>query len=209
MLPRMLTGLALALGAQGAPEVPQDSCGEERVAGPFQIRTILRVDESPIVLIQYAVPANHISSAFQRRGDGPFINLDYRISAGAERWSCLDLMNFDRLFPRPRFPIRSMTMTCGRNVTLVGDTTRQPFPLNGAFTRESGREFDDCLAALRRSGRYRLMFEEQEGDMRSVRIEGFADFASAMRQGERMARRGMARARSGRCQVDPPPIAPF
>jgi hypothetical protein len=124
------------------------------------------------------------------------------------RYLGLSFTSFDTLFKDRPFPIRSMTMRCGPDVTLIGDVSRQPFPLTGVFVRESYLREGECIAALRRFGTYRLDFEEVAGARRSVRVAGSADFAAAMREGETMVRRGLARARSGRCRLNPPPIPP-
>ncbi len=186
-----------------------DSCDEERRVGPFEINSFLNDGGGAIIAISYSIPRHHVSPRPPAPWtNAPSIDLEYRVPLSHERYRSLRLSGLDRLFPDPRFTIRAMTMRCGRDVNLIGDVARQPFPLTGVFVRESYLRSDACIVGLRRFGSYRLSFEEQQGDARFVRIEGRADFAAAMRQGEQMVRRGLARARSGRCRPNPPPIPP-
>lgn len=77
-------------------------------------------------------------------------------------------------------------------------------PTNGAFTVSSFARMNDCVTELRRSGRFRIKFNNPGSDTGFLSVEGKANFAGAIREVDRMFSRTIERAKSGACRLRPP-----
>ncbi|MBN8845214.1 MAG: hypothetical protein J0H88_18420 [Sphingomonadales bacterium] len=201
---------ALAAAYQLAPaSAEMENCNDDAQYGPFKISVFLHRGGDPGININYRIPRSHIGPTKDDLGrDGPNINFGFRAPLSGDGYHSIHFYNFRKLFGKERFPVHAMTFVCGKGVTLIGDTSIQPYPLNGIFVRESLLRGRECMRSLRRSGYYKISFEELEGPKRAVRIEGKADFAGVIDKAERMARHRSAMAKAGRCILNPPPPPP-
>lgn len=201
---------ALTAASQFAPASPiKENCNDKARYGPFNISVFLNRGGAPTISINYRIPQNHIRPTQGDLGrDSPNLNFGFRAPLTGDGYHSIHFYNFRKLFGKERFPVRSMAFACGKEVTLLGDTSIQPYPLNGIFIRESLLRGRECMRSLGRSGYYRISFEEVEGLKRAVHIEGTADFAGAINKAERMARHRSALADAGRCILNPPPPPP-
>lgn len=204
----ILTAFAAAQLTPASSEM--ENCNDEAQYGPFTISIFLNRGGGPNISINYRIPRTHIRPDMGDLGiDSPNINFGFRAPLTGDGYHSIRFYNFRKLFGKEMFPINSMTFVCGKGVTLLGDTSIQPYPLNGIFVRESLLRGRECMRSLRRSGNYRISFEELAGSKRAVHIEGGTDFAGAIDTAERMARRRLAMANAGRCVLNPPPPPPI
>jgi len=205
-----LTLSVLAAAYQAGSDAPvMENCNDEAQYGAFKISTLLNRGGNPYIGIRYRIPKSHIHPAKDKIGiDSPTMSFGFRGPLSSDGYHFIGFYNFRKLFEKQIFPIRSMTFKCGRKVTLIGDTSIQPYPLNGIFVRESLLRGRECIRGLKRDGYYKLSFEELEGEKRTVRVEGRADFAGAIAKAEQMARRRLALASAGQCVLNPPPPPP-
>lgn len=203
----ILTAFAAAQLTPASSEM--ENCNDEAQYGPFTISIFLSRGGGPNISINYRIPRTHIRPDKGDLGiDSPNINFGFRAPLSGDGYHSIHFYNFRKLFGKENFPIHSMTFACGKEVTLIGDTSMQPYPLNGMFVRESLLRGRECMRSLKRSGYYKFSFEELEGPKRAVRMEGKADFAGAINKAERIARHRFAMANAGRCILNPPPRPP-
>lgn len=200
----------LAAAHQIGPDAREiENCNDEAQYGPFKISALLNQGGNPYVNISYRIPKNHMHPAKDKIGiDSPVMSFGFKAPLSGDGYHFIGFYNFRKLFEKQIFPIRSMTFLCGKRVTLMGDTAVQPYPLNGKFVRESLLRGRECIRGLRHDGYYKLSFEELDGEKRTVRIEGRADFAGAIAKAEQMARRRLALANARQCILNPPPPPP-
>lgn len=201
--------LLVAVHHAGPEKAATENCNDEARFGAFRISALLNEGGRPYVSISYRIPKAHMHPAKGKIGrDSPVLSFGFWTPLSSDGYHSIRFYNFRKLFEKQMFPIRSMTFRCGKRVTLTGDTSIQPYPLNGIFVRESLLRERECIRGLKRDGYYKLSFEELDGQKRTVRVEGRVDFAGAIASAEEMARRRLALAKAGRCILNPPPPPP-